>query len=59
MEQYGLSMNVLHKFLNTTRAYLELARKPAAPTERRQIARLPATAQPAALGIAYRANAPA
>ena len=63
MNPYGLSMNVLHKFLDTARAYLDLARKQGTMTkpliERRNISRLRAVAKPALLEIEYRKNAPA
>lgn len=63
MNPYDLSMNVLHKFLDTARAYLDLARKQGAMTmpliERRNLSRLRAVAQPALLEIESRKNVPA
>lgn len=67
MDQYGLSMTVLHKFLDTARAYLELARhaKPAKTPrllERRSATRLLAgdvSGLPAFQKTEYRENVPA
>jgi hypothetical protein len=61
MNPYGLSMSVLHTFLDTARAYLDLARKQgtmAMPRiERRNVSRLQAATKPTLLEIECRKNA--
>jgi hypothetical protein len=65
MDQYGFSLTALHKFLDTARAYLNLARtvtKPPHLVERRNPARLLAKSVselPAFQKTEYRENAPA
>jgi hypothetical protein len=69
MDQYGFSMTVLHRFLDTARAYLDLVRPArnstqaiSAVAERRSATRLQATcvsALPAFQKTEYRENAPA
>ena len=61
MTPYGFNINVLHKFLDTARAYLDLARMQTARPriERRQVARLQASRNQPHLAIEYRDNAPA
>lgn len=58
MNPYSFSMNVLHTFLDTARAYLDLARKQGtmamAHTERRNMSRLYAVTKPALLEIESR-----
>ena len=59
MDEYGFNMNVLRKFLDTTRTYLELARKPATPAQRRPTWRFSVTGMAVRPAIDYRENAPA
>ena len=61
MNPHGLSINVLHKFLDTARAYLELARKQSAMprAERGAIARLQSVPKTALLELECHKNAPA
>ena len=63
MNPYGLSMNVLHAFLDTARAYLDLARKQTtmtmSGTERRNVARLRAVTTSSLLELECHKNAPA
>jgi hypothetical protein len=60
MNRYGLSIHVLHKFLDTARAYLDLTRIHTArpKIERRHDARLQASGKPLQPAIEYRENAP-
>jgi hypothetical protein len=61
MNSYDLSLHVLHKFLDTARAYLDLTRiQTARPKlERRHAARVGAAGQSKHPAIEYRENAPA
>lgn len=63
MNPYGLSMNVLHAFLDTARAYLDLARKQTtmtmSGTERLNVTRLRAVTTPSLLELECHKNAPA
>lgn len=60
MHPYSFSMNVLNKFLDTTRAYLELARVHAnqPKIERRHVSRLQVARNPTR-ALEYRENSPA
>lgn len=59
MNPYGLSMQVLHKFLDTARTYLDLTRIQAARprSERRHDERVQASGKPLHPAIEYRENA--